>query len=263
MEMDMAQDCQNITVHAMSPVHRMGPAFYASLPHETRPPDGRHEIRGTGIRRRLVSMLWEHLARSDSLDWNSRHSQDGAVSAIQVVRDALGKPHLMLGECRGPAISFSEGGGAVWAALCGDDSEIGIDVAETDEFQGNYPFHRVFHAQELQNIVRLAGGGMERASALLWSIKEAIVKALGCGFALVEPCEVHVQQITDADGEYTFEARLASKALERLPLGAGRRISVRSVPSAKNWLSIAFLKWQRPRGEGGSIVIPSPRGHEI
>ena len=47
----------------------------------------------------------------------------------------LGRPHLLLGKYRGPAISFSEGGGQLWAALCGDESDIGIDVAEADEFQ--------------------------------------------------------------------------------------------------------------------------------
>jgi len=49
----------------------------------------------------------------------------------------------------------------------------------------NTPFSRVFHAQELQHALRLAGGDLEKASALLWSIKEAVVKALGCGFHLV------------------------------------------------------------------------------
>ena len=260
--MDMAQDCQRITVHAMSPVHRMGPAFYASLPHETQTPKGR-ETSGRETRRRLVSILWEHLVTVDSPRGNWTLSSNKAALPIHVVRDALGKPHLMLGQCRGPAISFSEGGGAVWAALCGDESDIGIDVAETNEFQGDYPFHRVFNAQELQHIRRLAGGDMETASALLWSIKEAVVKALGCGFHLVEPRDIHVHPTAEADGEYTFGACLSGKALERLPIGAGRHIWVRSVPWAKNWLSIAFLNWQRRRGDGGSAVIPVPHSHEI
>jgi hypothetical protein len=46
------------------------------------------------------------------------------------------------------------------------------------------------------------------------------------------------------DGEYTFPVRLSRKALERLPLGAGRSIWVRSLPQAKTWLSIAFVNWQ-------------------
>ncbi|OGV79550.1 MAG: hypothetical protein A3K19_02660 [Lentisphaerae bacterium RIFOXYB12_FULL_65_16] len=162
-----------------------------------------------------------------------------------MVRDPLGKPHLLLGGHRGPAISFSEGGGAVWAALCWDESDIGLDVAETSEFHGDYPIRRVFNAQELQHVVRLTGGDLEKASALLWSIKEAIVKALGCGFHLVEPRDIDVRPSVKGDGEYTFPVCLSRKALERLPMGADRSMWVRALPQVKMWLSIAFLNGQR------------------
>ena len=228
----------------MSPVHRRGPVFYASLPRDTDIPGG-HGTNGGGARRRLVSVLWEHLVAMDSPLWKCRLPSPSEASPIQVVRDPLGKPHLLWGECRGPAISFSEGGGAVWAALCGDESDIGIDVAETDEFQGDYPVHRVFNAEELQHAVRLAGGDVEKASAMLWSIKEAVVKALGCGFHLVEPRDITVHPSTEGDGEYTFPVCLSRKALERLPMVAGRSLWVRSLPQVKMWLSIAFLNGQR------------------
>ena len=187
----MAQDHHGITVKAMSPFHQRGPVFYASLPRDSDAPEG-HGTNAPGARHRLVSILWEHLVTMDRPPWKRRLSSNRAAPPIQVVRDPLGKPHLLLEGHRGPAISFSEGGGAVWAALCGDESDIGIDVAGTDEFQGDYPVGRVFHARELQHAVRLAGGGVATASALLWSVKEAAVKALGCGFHLVEPREVCV-----------------------------------------------------------------------
>jgi phosphopantetheinyl transferase (holo-ACP synthase) len=117
-----------------------------------------------------------------------------------------------LGEDLGPAISFSESGGKVWAALCGDASDIGMDVAGPDAFRREYPFHRAFHSQELQHALRLAGGDLEKASALLWSIKEAVVKAL-----------------------------------VRLPIAADRFLWVRSLPQRKMWLSIALLN-RRPIG---------------
>ena len=163
----------------------------------------------------------------------------------------------MLGEYRGPAISFSEGGGSVWAAICGDESDIGIDVAETDEFQGDYPLQRVFNAQELQHVLRLGGGDVEKASALLWSIKEAVVKALGCGFHLVEPRDICVQSYVEEDGEYIFAVCLSRKALERLPIGAGRSIWVRSFPRAKMWLSVAFLNRQCRGSDGRRCRISS------
>jgi hypothetical protein len=150
-----------------------------------------------------------------------------------------------LGEYRGPAISFSECGGHVWAALCGDRSEIGIDVAGADEFQKEYPFHRVFHDQELQHALSLAGGELGNASALLWSIKEAVVKALGCAFHLVDPLQVNVDPaVAGGYGGYIFPVRLSEKVLMRFPAGAGRCIWVRALPRVKMWLSVTLLNWQ-------------------
>ncbi|MGD0488323.1 MAG: 4'-phosphopantetheinyl transferase superfamily protein [Syntrophorhabdales bacterium] len=165
-----------------------------------------------------------------------------------MIRDLFGRPHLLLGEYRGPAISFSHGGGRAWAALCGDDSDIGIDVAGADEFQGEYPFHRVFHPQELQHALRLSGRDVERASALLWSIKEAVAKALGCAFHLVDPRQIIVYPSVGGDGGYIFPVGLSGKALVRFPLAAGRpSLWVRSLPQRKMWLSIALL-CRRPTG---------------
>jgi phosphopantetheinyl transferase (holo-ACP synthase) len=176
-----------------------------------------------------------------------------------VVHDPLGKPRLLLEGSRGPAISFSEGGGAVWAALCGDESEIGIDVAEVDDFHGDYPVQRVFAAQELGHALRLAGGDVAAASALLWSIKEAVAKALGCGFHAVEPRDIHVQPAVEGDDWHTFPVWLSSRAWERLPTGVGRSLWVCSLLQARMCLSIAFLRRQSPRGDAPSCHSSAPQ----
>ncbi len=224
----------------MNPGQRRGPAYYASWPRAGEPSPG-HGTNREDVRRRLVSSLLEHLVTVDRSPWPDRLSSGSAAGPQQVVRDSLGKPHLLLGEQRGPAISFSEGGGAVWAALCGDDSDLGIDVAEADEFQSDYPVHRVYNARELQQAVRLTDGDLARASALLWSVKEAVVKALGCGFHLVAPLDIVVQPAAEGDGAYSFVACLSRKALERWPRGAGGSIWVRALPQGRMWLSLAFL----------------------
>jgi phosphopantetheinyl transferase len=177
--------------------------------------------------------------------WKRRQSSAGADFPIQVVRGSLGRPHLQLGEYRGPAISFSEGGGRLWAALCGNESDIGIDVSGADEFQRGYPLDRVFHPQELQHALRVTGGDLEKASALLWSIKEAVVKALGCAFHLVDPRQITVYpsvggQIGE-NGGYTFSVGLSGKALVRFPIAGYGSLWVRSLPQRKMWLSIALL----------------------
>ena len=241
----MAEDCQDITVHAASFDHRGGPIFYASMPCSTEIFKG-HRTNGSGDKHRLVSLLWDHLVAMESPFWKCFHSSRRDDFPIRVVRGRLGRPHLLLGEYRGPAVSFSEGGGNVWAALCGDQSDIGIDVAGTDEFQKGYPFHRVFNEEELQDALRLAGGELGSASALLWSIKEAVVKALGCAFHLVDPLQINVYPpVTGGDGGYTFLVGLSRKALMQFPTGAGRSVWVRSFPHVKMWLSITLLNWQR------------------
>jgi hypothetical protein len=156
--------------------------------------------------------------------------------------------------CWGPAISFSEGGGKVWAALCGDESDVGIDVAEAAEFQGSYPFHRVFNAQELQHGLNLTGGDLAEAAALLWSVKEAAVKALGCAFHLVDPLQIHVDPATGWDDGFAFPVRLSGKALARFPIGAGLALRVRSFPLVMKWLAIAVLNRQNNSAAGGRML---------
>ena len=246
----MPKDCQGLTVHAVSFVHGRGPVFYASLPYGPCSTEilKRCRTNGAGDKHRLVSTLWDHLMAMESPFWKGCQSSNRAAFPIQVVRGLLGRPHLLLGEFRGPTISFSEGGGKVWAALCGDESDIGIDVAETDEFQREYPFRRVFHEQELQHALRLADGDLEKASALLWSIKEAVVKAVGCAFHFVDPRQIHVHSTAGGavggDGGYTFPVSLSREAQVRFPVGSNRPIWVRSLPQAKMWLSIALLDRQ-------------------
>jgi hypothetical protein len=244
------QDHHEITAHAVSFIDRSGPVFYAFLPYgpcaaETLKGCGTN---GAGDKHRLVSILWDHLVAMESPLWKRCQSSNRAAFPIQVVRGLLGRPHLLLGKYRGPAISFSDGGGKIWAALCGDESDIGIDVAGTDEFQREYPLHRVFHPQELQHALRLADGDLEKASALLWSVKEAVVKALGCAFHLVDPRQItvypSVRGAAGGNGGYTFPVGLSGKALVRFPLVAGRSLWVRSLPQRKMWLSIALLNWQ-------------------
>jgi len=162
-----------------------------------------------------------------------------------------------VGEHRGPAISFSTAGEEVWAALCGEESDIGIDVAGSAEFQEGYPVHRVFHVRELHQAMELAGGDLANAAALLWSVKEAVAKALGCAFHLVKPRDIHVDPSEVEEGGPAFSVRLSGKALEWFPMADRRPITVRSLPQAGTWLSIAALNCPRHRGPGTHIGYSS------
>ena len=237
-------DGREINVQAVSFPHRMGTVLYACSPSDGERLAG-HGASRTAGKIQLVSILWEHLVGMEGSLWTDCRFDYGADLPIQVVYDTLGRPRLLLGECAGPAISFSEGGEKMWAALCGDTSDIGIDAAGIDEFPKEYPFHRVFHVQELQQALRLTSGDLKKASALLWSIKEAAVKALGCAFHLVDPRHICVYpSAAENDGWYVFKVCLSGKALARFPTMASRCIWARSHFEEKTWLSIALLNWR-------------------
>jgi len=237
-------DDQEITPQTMGFIHRRGPVFYASLPLGKVPAAGR----GTngGAKDRLISLLWDHARATESPMAESCRSFPRGAFPVQIAHDPLGKPLVLWGEHRGPAVSFSEGGGKLWAALCGDDSAIGIDVAGADEFPRGYPIHRVFHDEELHQASMLAGGDVANASALLWSIKEAAAKALGCAFHFVDPRGIAIHPSGEDRGGYSFSVSLSQRTQVRFPNSAGRPIWARSLPQSKTWLSIALLDWQRP-----------------
>jgi len=244
MNMDVLKDRREITVKAVRFPQQRGSVLYACAPCVT------ESIAGHGAGRKadkihMISALLEHLAGMEGSSWTDGRFSSRAACPIQVVRGPLGRPLLLLGERKGPAISFSECGENVWAALSGDGSDIGIDAAGADEFRHEYPFHRVFHAQERDHALRSAGGDREMASALLWSIKEAVVKALGCAFHLVDPLQITVYPSTGGppggDGGQTFPVGLSGKAQVRFPLAARGSLGVRSLPQGTTWLSIALL----------------------
>ena len=233
----MKKDREEVIVHTMNLLQGRGPVYYAAFPFvpESSPRQGTKKEEAKHC---LVSALWEHLvAREGALGEELQCSKRTAFP-LQILSGLLGKPALLVGAYQGLAISFSEGGGKIWAALADDGSALGIDVAGPDEFQSTYPVHRVFHPEELRHALRSTKGNWEMASALLWSVKEAVVKALGCAFHLVEPRQMTVSPAGD---EETFIVRLSGKALNRFPLAAQEPLWVRSLAQEETWLSIALF----------------------
>jgi len=111
--------------------------------------------------------------------------------ALTLYKGALGRPGLLLGNQQGPSLSFSHGEGRLWGAMCSEGS-VGIDVAYPDEFAGGYPLGRAFRPEELDCAGGLCHNDRARGAALIWSVKEASVKAIGAGFHLFDPLDVRV-----------------------------------------------------------------------
>lgn len=149
------------------------------------------------------------------------------TGSLRLAAGRLGRPLLLLDGRRGPRLSFSHGGGLTWAAL-GRTRGVGIDLAFDEDFSGDYPFGRVFSVGEMRRARDLCPDRQRRA-ALLWSLKEAAVKALGTGFHTVAPRQVRCSApIPWGDGwRFQLSAPMGLRAWAR--------------PQGPGWLALAAL----------------------
>src|SRR3972149_4100027 len=124
----VAHDRQEGIVQAVRLVPCGGVVFYASVPGNSATSAG-CGTRRTENSRRLATLLWEHLRAKESLLLKRPHFSNRVALPVQLVNDTLGRPHLLLGEHRGPAISFSTAGGGDWSAPPGGGWGVGVRVA--------------------------------------------------------------------------------------------------------------------------------------
>jgi len=271
METDEINDSRELRVKRVD-FHGRGPVLYASLPIPRAFSAGQsRSMQGTAEEKQyLISSLLDHLmALSQPIGWLQpfgfgHAGNDSARLPIQVVKGQLGRPHLLVGGRPGPAISFCQGEANLFAGLCADGSDIGIDAAHPREFQANYPLNRVFHPKELDHALTMVNGKIEAAAALLWSVKEAVVKALGCAFHLMNPRQMMVYPSTrkdsDKEQEHAFCVGVSKKAAMRFPMAVHMigdpSVWVRSFFHKKMWFSIALLNPQPRYADRPGRFIP-------
>jgi phosphopantetheinyl transferase len=175
------------------------------------------DLPGSGAKERLVRRLLAGLPGQTT---------DGPSHLVTLETTALGQPRLCLGGHPGPAVSFSQTPHCLWAALA-PDGQVGVDAALASEFAAAYPLARVFQPAELDWARPLCGGDTAGAAALLWTLKEAAVKALGVGFHLLDPLALEAFSPKPWQGGW----RVAVKAGPILPAWAR--------PVAGGWLALA------------------------
>ena len=166
-----------------------------------------------------------------------RYEMNGFPSPgnIKLSADAFGKPELIINGGAGPSISFAFCGQRLWTALSLTGDTIGVDAADPGEFSESYPFERVFGPEEIRFILDSHVPPQESA-ALLWSAKEACVKALGLGFNLFGPDAVAVE-IQSAHGV------ALGRAVVDFPdndLISHHVVSIRSFRYECSWLSVGL-----------------------
>jgi hypothetical protein len=159
----------------------------------------------------------------------SEKPRTGGQLTLQLDHGPLGQPLLLLDGKPGPSISFSQAGGKTWSALAGA-GKVGIDVALAAEFPPDYPLHRAFSPPELARACTLCRGDVSQTAALLWSLKEAAVKALGVGFNYLDPRKVETGSGLLWQGGLLFE------------VDAGWRVKTWARPEAGGWLALALHK---------------------
>ena len=160
------------------------------------------------------------------------------LSPIGVEYDELGKPELKIGKFRGMAVSFSHVSDMLWAALSGPGNHLGMDVARAEEFEGNYPFRRAFHPEELCSSM-LDVHGIQESAAMLWSVKEAAVKALGIGFGLLGPLDIRIESLEDRITHYIPRISIACGSLRRIGLRSSPWLNIISFNHVGTWASVA------------------------
>jgi phosphopantetheinyl transferase (holo-ACP synthase) len=82
------------------------------------------------------------------------------------------------------------------------------------------------------------GLSSQEVSAVVWSVKEAVVKALGCGFRLIDPLDVAVEWVgTGTAGDWSI--RLLNTARKRLATRNDFRVQARTFRHSTQFVSVA------------------------
>lgn len=165
------------------------------------------------------------------------------MNQVELILGFLGKPELRVEGRKGPSVSFSHALEGTWAALCLSGASVGIDATDPGEFAGTYPFDRVFHAEELRLADAATKGHRLESAALLWSAKEAVVKALGCGFHLVDPFEMRIVPMGPSGEIKRLHVSFSDKTKARFQALRDATIRVACFREANVWVSIAVSSW--------------------
>jgi phosphopantetheinyl transferase len=160
-----------------------------------------------------------------------------------LVHDRLGRPLLLRNGAIGAGISFSHCSGMTWVALTTDGSHVGIDAEQAGEFGPDYPFHSAFQMDgpdEFTQLLREFDDDRSQCAALLWSAKEAFVKALGCAFHFFSPREVNAYPLELQPDRALLRARLSDKGGKRLDFKRPPQTEISSFRVDGVWISIAL-----------------------
>lgn len=190
----------------------------------------------------LAGALWKALGRAEH-DVIQSTRQAGA----KIISGGLGRPLLAVKGRWLTNVSFAYSDAELWAVMCCPIWSCGIDVAWAQEFGADYPYHRAFSREELSSTLTVMGCDRDEAAALLWTAKEAVVKATGCGFHLVDPHDVRVAVIRCRDTVCELQAHVTHRGRTAPARSNEMRVAVRSARSGKYWVSVVMIEKELER----------------
>jgi len=203
----------------------------------------RDDVRGkrSEIHRLLVERLFRALGELSASEELFEILGADSAHDIEVTSGPLGKPRLLVDGTDSLSVSFTHGRGRIWAALGLPRYSVGIDAAEKREFHSTYPFARAFYDEELGRIRERMGGTSSQAAALIWSAKEAAVKALGCGFHLLDPLDLRVTLTSRRANHFLLSVQLIPSSQDRRVRAPRGGLPARATQEDAYWLSVCAV----------------------
>jgi len=129
--------------------------------------------------------------------------------------------------------SYSHLPNQTWAAATNQSCLLGIDAASDSEFDHSYPLQKAFHPAEI------AAGSPGK----IWSAKEAVAKALGCGFDGINPLDIRIVGEVCSNGSGPGNTFSSTAVVAKTEVAAvyPAKLSIWSQQQADGmWISLAF-----------------------
>jgi 4'-phosphopantetheinyl transferase len=165
---------------------------------------------------RLIARDHKHrllyLRRKAGLRWVLSHYLSIPPSEIVITRDARGKPHLE----NSPLLFSLSHSSTVWAvAISQNTSALGLDIESRPKPRNLLPIsERYFAADEHAHLLSLTDNALQQAFYERWTLKEAFLKAVGCGISgglnslIIHNIHRTQSNLSDRD-EYAIDASIS------------------------------------------------------
>ncbi|MGB9617931.1 MAG: 4'-phosphopantetheinyl transferase superfamily protein [Desulfomonilaceae bacterium] len=184
----------------------------------------------------------------DLLHKNRRHERDIEVEGsetLKLSKTRFGKPILISAQQSALTVSFSYVQADAWAAISEFPWACGVDAASAREFDHKFPVEKVFSPDEFE-AGRLIEKDRNSLIAFLWSAKESVVKAVGCGFHLIAPRAIELSIVSGGPDLLRIVARLHGPSNDRGFLCSSANIAVESFRRGSAWISVALRQQTQP-----------------